>query len=141
MKTISLRLDQHSKNAMIIAKWLNKRTEVKEIFYPALKGDKGYAIWKRDFIGASGVFSFLLDLKYSKTSIESMINSLKFFGLGHSWGGFESLLIPVQDPSEYRIKKSWNKKGHLIRINIGLEDPKDLIFDLKKAFCKLHEVY
>lgn len=139
LKTISTRLQKHQNQALILAEWFQSRKEVIEVIYPPLKEDKGHSIWKRDFTGASGLFSVLISDEYSKKSIDQMLNSLKLFGLGHGWGGFESLLVPISHPSTYRSFGQFNK-GTFLRINVGLEDTEDLIADLEQAFSKLNNI-
>lgn len=136
LKTISVRLERHQKQALILSKWFMSREEVEQVIYPPLEEDKGHTIWKRDYKGASGLFSVLISDKYTQESINQLINSLKLFGIGHGWGGFESLLVPMAHPSTYRSFGNF-EKGTFLRINTGLEDVEDLISDLEQAFSKL----
>ncbi len=137
LRTLSVRLKFHQNQAMQIAQWLSKKPVVSEIIYPALAEHNQHDLWKRDFRGASGVFSFLLSKHIKKEALDRMLNKLKIFGLGHSWGGHESLLIPVDDPRGYRLPKSWDKSGWLMRISLGFEDIEDLKKDLEQAFLEL----
>jgi cystathionine beta-lyase len=136
LHTIDVRLERHQKNAMIVAKWLQQRSEVAEVMYPALPGNAGHEIWKRDFTGASGLFSIRL-AHPQRDAIAAMIDGLELFGIGASWGGFESLVIPF-DPSQYRTATKWPHEGIALRFHIGLEDPQDLINDLEKGFDRMN---
>ncbi|HEY4542957.1 MAG TPA: PLP-dependent transferase, partial [Noviherbaspirillum sp.] len=114
--------------------WLKQRPEIAAVLHPALEDCPGHAIWKRDFSGAAGLFSVLLDPRYSEAQIDGFIESLKLFGIGFSWGGTHSLCVP------YRVRtmrKDWKQEGQLVRFNIGLEDPQDLIADLEQALSLL----
>jgi cystathionine beta-lyase len=105
------------------------------VLHPALETDTGHDIWKRDFTGASGLFSIVLK-PASEPSVHAFLNDLALFGLGYSWGGFESLAI-LFDCSEYRTATKWAPGGPTIRFHIGLEDPDDLIADLERGFVAL----
>jgi cystathionine beta-lyase len=135
MRTMGVRLERHMASGIRVAKWLEARPEVLRVLHPALESDPGHAIWKRDFSGACGLFSFILKPEYEK-NIARFFDSLKLFGMGYSWGGFESLAIPF-DCSSYRTATKWNPGGPAIRLHIGLEDPEDLIEDLAEALGKL----
>ena len=106
--------------------------EVSRVIHPALPEDAGYEIWKRDFSGASGLFAFVLN-PVTKSEVAAFLNNTKLFGMGYSWGGFESLLIPF-DPSEYRTATKWKAEGPALRIHVGLESADDLIADLQIGF-------
>ena len=135
LRTLEVRMKQHQKSGLIVAKWLKSQPQVSKVLHPALPDDPGYKIWKRDFSGASGLFGLII--KSGKSySIEKMINSLNLFSLGASWGGFESLCVPTW-PYKHRTIKKIKDKGHFLRFSIGLEDPEDLINDLKKGFKNL----
>lgn len=136
LRTLSVRLQQHQAQALAIAEWLQEQPEVSEVLYPALPSSPDYAIWKRDFSGASGLLGFMVDSQHQPQSVETMINSLKLFGLGHSWGGFESL-VATSDPSSFRLKSSWKLKGTLVRLHVGVEDLEDLKKDLRQGFQHL----
>ncbi len=135
LRTLEVRMKQHQKSALIIAEWLKAQPQVSKVLYPALSDDPGYKIWKRDFTGASGLFGAVIKSEKSE-KIEKMINSLDLFSLGASWGGFESLCVPSW-PYRYRTLNNTKYDGNFLRFSIGLEDPEDLINDLKKGFEKL----
>ena len=133
LRTLDVRLERHMKNAIRIAEWLRQRPEVDTVLYPALSNSPGHEIWKRDFTGASGLFSVVLK-PVSQEGISRMLNGLKLFGMGDSWGGFESLAIPFKP---HRTATTWTASGPCMRLHIGLEDPDDLIADLKDGFKAL----
>lgn len=135
LRTLGVRLARHNQSGLRIAQWLEKRPEVFRVLHPALGTDPGHAIWKRDFTGACGLFSFVLKPR-SEKSVHAFLNELALFGLGYSWGGFESLAI-LFDCSEYRTATPWTPGGPTIRIHIGLEDPDDLIADLESGFAAM----
>ncbi|NQU59676.1 MAG: cystathionine beta-lyase [Rhodospirillales bacterium] len=135
LRTLSVRLERHFKNAIRLAEWLQGRAEVDRVLYPALPDDPGHEIWKRDFSGASGLFGVVLK-EYSKASIASMLDGMELFAMGDSWGGYESLMIPT-DPGKIRTVNEWKATGPSLRIHAGLEDPEDLIADLEKGFGRL----
>jgi len=135
LRTMGVRLERHMQSGIHVAKWLQTRPEVLRVLHPALESDPGYAIWKRDFSGASGLFSFILKPQYEK-KVDAFFDSLALFGMGYSWGGYESLAIPF-DCSSYRTATKWNPGGPAVRLHIGLEDPEDLIEDLSEGFAKL----
>lgn len=125
LRTLGVRIRQHQASALTVAKWLTTRPEVRRVIYPALPKDPGHSIWKRDFAGASGLFGFEL-CPVSESAIDAFIDGLRLFGIGVSWGGFESLVLPS------RPKRSIAAAPHapLLRVHIGLEDPQDLVEDL-----------
>jgi cystathionine beta-lyase len=133
LRTLSVRMKAHEASALQIAKWLQTQPDVASVFHPALPECPGHAIWKRDFTGASGLFSFIH--KGDAATAAAFVDALDLFGIGYSWGGFESLALPVQ-PEKYRSAVAWEKDGTLIRLQIGLEDTDDLIADLSQAFMK-----
>jgi cysteine-S-conjugate beta-lyase len=135
LRTLGVRLARHNQSGLRVAQWLEKRPEVLRVLHPALGTDPGHAIWKRDFTGACGLFSFVLKPR-SEKSVHAFLNELALFGLGYSWGGFESLAI-LFDCSEYRTATPWTPGGPTIRIHIGLEDPDDLIADLESGFAAM----
>jgi cystathionine beta-lyase len=112
-------------------RWLAARPDVTRVLHPALESDPGHAIWKRDFTGASGLFSIVLRPAPQK-AVDAMLDTLKLFGMGFSWGGFESLALPI-DPERTRTAVPWQSPGKMIRLQIGLEDTADLISDLNQA--------
>ncbi len=133
MRTLSVRLAQHHRSGLEMARWLQQRPEVQRVLHPALESDPGHAIWKRDFTGASGLFSIVLQQKPQK-AVDAMLDSLKLFGMGFSWGGFESLAIPF-DCSAYRTATKWAPGGPTLRLHIGLENVEDLKADLERGFA------
>src|SRR5580692_5603338 len=133
MRTLSVRLAQHHRSGLEMARWLQQRPEVLRVLHPALESDPGHAIWKRDFTGASGLFSIVLQPKPQK-AVDAMLDSLKLFGMGFSWGGFESLAIPF-DCSGYRTATKWAPGGPALRLHIGLENVEDLKADLDHGFA------
>lgn len=135
LRTLAMRLDQHQKSALDIANWFSERPEVSRVLHPALENDPGHAIWKRDFKGASGLFSVILK-EQSLDAVASMLDGLELFGMGASWGGFESLALPF-DPTSYRSAVPWEKQGQCVRFFIGLEDIDDLKADLDAGFDRL----
>jgi cystathionine beta-lyase len=133
LRTLPVRLKRHQETAMKLALWLKARPEVARILYPALPSDPGYALWRRDFKGACGLFS--LELKpVGKAALAAFMDGFSHFGLGWSWGGFESLIVPAHIR---RTVSPFQAEGPVIRIHAGLEDPDDLIADLEKGFQRL----
>jgi cysteine-S-conjugate beta-lyase len=135
LRTMELRLREQGPKTLDMARWLQKRPEVLEVRHPALPDDPGHAIWKRDFLGSSSLFSVILK-PVRQEAVEAMLNGLTLFGMGFSWGGYESLIVPF-DCTDYRSVKPWNPGGPGIRIQIGLEDNKDLKADLAAGFRRL----
>ena len=133
LRTLSVRLAQHQRSALDIARWLATRPEVIEVLYPALESDPGHAIWKRDFTGASGLFSIILK-PAPKQAVDALLDALKLFGMGYSWGGFESLIIPF-DCDGYRTATRWAPAGPALRLHVGLENVEDLKADLELGFA------
>jgi cystathionine beta-lyase len=137
LRTLAVRLAHHYRSALEMARWLAARPEVARVLHPALESDPGHAIWKRDFTGASGLFSVVLK-PAPEAAVDAMLNSLKLFGMGFSWGGFESLIIPF-DCSSYRSATKWDPGGPALRLHIGLENVEDLKADLAAGFKVLAE--
>ena len=135
LRTIGVRMRHQQQSALRIARWLQARPEVLRVLYPALEEDPGYAIWKRDFSGAASLFGVILQ-PVSDAAVAALIDALELFGIGSSWGGFESLAIRA-DLSKYRTATRWNPGGPLLRLHIGLEDPDDLIADLEQALARM----
>ncbi len=131
LRTLGLRLERHRTSALQVARWLQTRPEVKQVLHPALPSDPGHAIWKRDFTGASGLFGVVLH-PVPKAAVDAMLNSLRLFGMGASFGGFESLAIPMDSTRLRHLIGSSDYK--FIRVHVGLEDPADLIADLEQGF-------
>lgn len=132
LRTIDVRLERHQRNALIVAEWLRGRLEVLEVLYPALPGAPGHALWKRDFTGASGLFSVILNMTEEKQA--TFLNQLTLFGMGYSWGGYESLAIPFHP---HRTAVPWSNPAPCIRFHIGLENPQDLMDDLTQSFVRI----
>jgi cystathionine beta-lyase len=135
LRTLSVRLERHQANALELARWLQRRREVARVLYPALPDDPGHALWRRDFRGASGLFGVLLK-PCPAAAWHALVDGLEHFGLGASWGGFESLIMP-NHPERYRTATPWDASFPSIRIHAGLEDPADLIADLEAGFARL----
>ncbi|MFO0069833.1 MAG: cystathionine beta-lyase [Alphaproteobacteria bacterium] len=139
LRTMALRLKQHQENALILARWFQQVPEVARVLYPALPEDPGHKLWQRDMTGACGLFAVELKTPMTKTAIAALLDGLKHFGMGFSWGGFESLVIAYQ-PAKIRSATRWNKDAWFLRFHIGLEDPTDLITDLEAGFARLRKV-
>lgn len=135
LRTLPLRLARHQSSALAVAEWLRGRPEVREVIYPALPGSRGHELWKRDFTAASGLFGVVLQ-PVAKAAIDAMLDDMRLFGMGWSWGGFESLMIPTW-PERTRTVTRWDAGGPCLRLQIGLEDPQDLIADLEEGFARL----
>lgn len=139
LRTLGVRLERHQRNAMRVAEWLRERPEVARVHYPALPDDPGHAIWARDFTGASGLFGVSL-APVPKSAVDAMLDALELFGKGVSFGGFESLAIPM-DPAPFRTATRWDdpasRRRPYVRLHVGLEDPDDLIADLARGFESL----
>jgi cysteine-S-conjugate beta-lyase len=133
LRTLSVRLAQHHRSGLDMARWLSARPEVTRVLHPALESDPGHAIWKRDFTGASGLFSIVLQPK-PQQAVDALLDTLKLFGMGYSWGGFESLAIPF-DCNEYRTATRWAPGGPTLRLHIGLENVEDLKADFERGFA------
>ena len=134
LPTMKLRFEAHDRSARDIAMWLKSRSEMTHILHPAFDDCPGHATWKRDFTGAGGLFSMLFDSRFTEAQTDRFIDSLKLFKIGYSWGGANSLAVP------YRIatmRSHWPHQGQLVRLNIGLEDTRDLIADLEQALATL----
>ena len=136
LRTLSVRLAQHYRSGLEMAHWLAARPEVARVLHPALESHPGHAIWKRDFSGASGLFSVILKPTPQK-AVDALLDSVKLFGMGYSWGGFESLVIPF-DCESYRTATRWAPGGPALRFHIGLEDVDDLKADLARGFAALN---
>jgi cystathionine beta-lyase len=138
LRTLSVRLERHQRNALMVAEWLQARPEVERVLYPPLPDDPGHAIWKRDFRGASGLLGVALK-PVPKAAVDALLNGLRLFQMGVSFGGYESLAIPI-DPSPFRTVRPWTARTPLVRLHVGLEDPADLIADLECGFAQLGTV-
>src|SRR5450432_3614559 len=132
VRTLAVRLAQHHRSGLEMARWLAARPEVIDVLHPGLESDPGHSIWKRDFTGASGLFSIVLKPAPQK-AVDALLDAVKLFGMGYSWGGFESLVIPF-DCSGYRSATKWAPGGPTLRLHIGLENVEDLKADLARGF-------
>jgi cystathionine beta-lyase len=135
LRTLDLRLKEAERQGFAIAEWLMKRAEVAKVLHPALPDCPGHAIWRRDFRGASGLFSVFLK-PCSQQALAAFLDGLELFGMGYSWGGYESLVVPF-DCSTYRTATKFNPPGPALRFSIGLEDAEDLKADLEAGFARL----
>jgi cystathionine beta-lyase len=133
LRTLSVRLAQHYRSGLEMARWLASRPEVLRVLHPALESNPGHAIWKRDFTGASGLFSIVLQERPQK-AVDALLDTLTLFGMGFSWGGFESLAIPF-DCNDYRTATKWAPGGPTLRLHIGLENIEDLKADFERGFA------
>jgi len=133
LRTLAVRLAQHHRSGIEMAQWLAARPEVVRVLHPALESHPGHAIWKRDFTGASGLFSIVLQPK-PQQAVDALLDTVKLFGMGYSWGGFESLVIPF-DCAPYRTATNWAPGGPALRLHIGLENVDDLKADLERGFA------
>jgi cysteine-S-conjugate beta-lyase len=134
LRTLGVRLPRHQQSATAIAAWLQERPEVARVLYPPLPTDPGQALWRRDMTGGSGLLGIVLS-GWSESQAKIFVDSLELFGIGASWGGYESLAV-LSHPEKYRTARGWSAEGPLLRLHIGLEDPDDLIADLAAAFAK-----
>lgn len=141
LRTLDVRLRQHQESGLKIARWLSQQPQIAKVLHPALPDCPGHTTWQRDFSGSAGLFSFVMEGGGDKAAA-ALIDGLELFGIGYSWGGYESLALPV-DPTPDRTATKWQAEGPVIRLNIGLEDCDDLIADLakgleryEKAACK-----
>ena len=137
LRTLDVRLERHMNNGIAMAEWLRGRPEVARVLHPALPDDPSHALWKRDFKGASGLFGIVLK-PASAAAVAAMLDHMELFGMGWSWGGYESLLIPTF-PQKSRSATDWRAEGPCLRIHIGLEDPDDLKADLDAGFARLRD--
>jgi cystathionine beta-lyase len=135
LRSLGVRLERHQRSGLELARWLAGRPEVARVIHPALPADPGHALWARDFTGASGLFSIVLK-PVPRTKLAAMVDGLSLFGMGYSWGGFESLILPF-DPSAYRTATKWPAEGPALRLHAGLEDVEDLKADLEAGFARL----
>ena len=135
LRSMELRLREAERQGLALARWLAARPEVLRVLHPALPDHPGHAIWKRDFAGSSGLFSIILK-PVSEAAVAAFLDGLQLFGLGYSWGGYESLAIPF-DCASYRTATRWAPGGPAIRFSVGLEDIEDLKADLERGFARL----
>jgi cystathionine beta-lyase len=137
LRTLPIRLARHVQSAVEIAQWLATRREVREVIYPVLPGSRGHELWKRDYLGGSGLFAVVLE-PVARARVDAMLDGMNLFGMGWSWGGFESLIIPTY-PELVQTATKWDPGGPCLRLAIGLEDPADLIADLAQGLARLAE--
>ncbi len=137
LRTLEVRLARHAGNALAVAEWLESRPEVAQVLYPPLPSHPQHALWARDFGGASGLLGLVLAEPWPHEAVARMVDGLELFGIGASWGGFESLVIAGHPPPRRRVAPPPGP-GPLLRLHIGLEDPADLIDDLAAGFERLH---
>ncbi len=135
LRSLGVRLQRHQETGIALAEWLADRPEVTRVIHPALPSDPGHDLWRRDFTGASGLFLIVLK-PCSRDALAAMVDNLTLFGMGYSWGGFESLILPF-DPRSYRSATQWNEEGPALRLHAGLEDVSDLKADLAAGFERL----
>jgi len=135
LRSLGVRLARHQSSGLELARWLADRPEVARVIYPALPSDPGHKLWRRDFTGAPGLFSIVLK-PVAHEKLAAMLDGLDLFGMGYSWGGFESLILPF-DPRSYRTATTWNEEGPALRLHVGLEDVEDLRADLEAGFARL----
>jgi cystathionine beta-lyase len=133
LRTLPVRLSRHRETGLRLARWIQARPEVARVLYPALESDPGHALWKRDFTGACGLFGVVLK-PVSPKALAAMMDGFEYFGMGWSWGGFESLIVPAHI---HRSAQPFAADGPVIRIHAGLEDADDLIADLEAGFDRL----
>jgi cysteine-S-conjugate beta-lyase len=138
LRTAAVRMRQHQAQGLALARWLAARPEVARVLHPALPGDPGHALWQRDFTGASGLFAIVLKEGTAKPAIAAMLDGMELYGMGASWGGFESLILPVH-PERLRSATPWTE-GPVLRLHAGLEDTEDLIADLARGFDRMNGV-
>lgn len=135
LRTMAVRLERHFETALKLARWLQQRSEVQRVLYPPLPEDPGHEIWRRDFSGGSGLFGVVLE-PYSEAALAAMFDGFELFGLGYSWGGYESLIVPAHLGIK-RTATTWDTTGPVLRIHAGLEDSDDLLADLERGFARL----
>jgi cystathionine beta-lyase len=136
LRTLGVRLRHHAASTLEVARWLQARPEVARVLHPALPGDPGHALWTRDFVGASSLFAILLRTE-SERAVAAMVEGMRLFRIGASFGGFESLITPAR-PAAQRTARPWREPGFLLRLHVGLEAVSDLIADLDEGFARLH---
>ncbi len=135
LRTLDVRLARHHVSGLAMAQWLAEQPTVAHVLHPALPTHPGFELWQRDFLGASGLFSIVLH-PTTEVALAAMLDGLTLFGMGYSWGGFESLIIPF-DPASYRTATVWSAPGPALRLHIGLEHIDDLKADLAAGFERL----
>jgi cystathionine beta-lyase len=136
LRTAAVRMREHERQGLALARYLASRPEVERVLHPAFPGHPGHEIWKRDFTGASGLFGIILK-PCPKPAVDAMLDGMELFGMGYSWGGFESLIVP-NEPAKLRTATRWDAPGPSLRLHAGLEDLDDLIADLERGFERLN---
>jgi cysteine-S-conjugate beta-lyase len=136
LRTAAVRMRQHEAQGLALAHWLAARPEVERVLHPALPGTADHELWRRDFTGASGLFGVVLKRHFTKPAVDAMLDGMVLFGMGASWGGFESLILPVH-PEKLRTAVPW-REGPTLRVHAGLEDRDDLVADLASGFERLN---
>lgn len=137
IRTLPVRLAQHQRHATQVAQWLQSQPLVERVFYPALPSDPGHALWKRDFHGANGLVSFAFVDGVHAADAEAFVNALRWFAIGASWGGYESLAL-IAAPERLREHSAWSGTHSVVRLHVGLENPDDLIDDLQQAMANVN---
>lgn len=137
LRTLPVRLARHEKNGLALAEWFAARPEIVQVLHPARPDCPGHEIWQRDFTGASGLFGIILRDGIAREQLADMLDGMSYFGMGYSWGGFESLMIPTS-PGEYRTATKWTETGQALRVHAGQESLDDLIDDLERGFRRLN---
>jgi cystathionine beta-lyase len=135
LRTMGVRLKQHEQAGLEVARWLETRPEVTRVLHPALPSCPGHDVFARDFLGSSGLFGFVMQA-CSPEALAAMLDPMELFGMGYSWGGYESLLIPTRP---HRTAAAWDDPGQAMRIHVGLEDPADLVHELEAGFARLRD--
>lgn len=135
LRTLAVRLARHWETGVRLAEWIARQPEVERVLHPALPGDPGHALWQRDFAGASGLFGVVLK-PVAQAAYAALIDGVELFGIGASWGGYESLIMPMS-PGDIRSATVWPHAGPCFRIHAGLEHPDDLLADLEAGFQRL----
>ena len=138
LRSMGVRLAHQHQAGLKVARWLERRPEVLRVLHPALESDPGHAIWRRDFLGASSLFSFVFK-PVPEVAVDAFLDQLKLFGMGASWGGYESLATPF-DCTSFRTATRWEPGGPAVRLHIGLEDVDDLTGDLERGFAAMAAV-
>jgi cystathionine beta-lyase len=136
LRTAGVRMRHQEQQALALARWLEKRPEVERVLHPALPGHPGHEFWRRDFTGSSGLFGVVLRKDIPSSALSDMLDGMELFGMGASWGGYESLILPTH-PERMRTAKDW-QTGPTLRLHAGLEDLGDLIGDLERGFARLN---
>ncbi|WDE01335.1 cystathionine beta-lyase [Thalassomonas actiniarum] len=139
IRTLGVRMKQHQQSALKVADWLSRREEVETILHPAFASNPGHEFWQRDFTGANGLFSFVLN-KGNQAALTALLDGMEHFKMGYSWGGFESLILGVSSVAAMRTATKWPYQYPLVRLHVGLEDVDDLIEDLEKGFERFNQV-